>query len=64
MEQNRTEDCTNETDAERALTGTWVLYEIRLAVQKGYKFVEVHEVYENRVTQYDPQTGTGGHFVQ
>ena len=42
----------------------WVLDEIRLAVQKGYKLVEVHEVYEYRVTQYDPQTGTGGLFVQ
>ena len=35
-----------------------------LAVQKGYVLVEVHEVYEYRVTQYDPQTGTGGLFVQ
>ena len=24
----------------------------------------MHEVYEYRVTQYDPQTGTGGLFVQ
>jgi hypothetical protein len=59
MEQNRTEDCTHETDAERTLTGTWVLYEIRLAVQHGYKLVEVHEVYEYQVTRYDPQTGNG-----
>ena len=46
MEQNRTEDCTHETVAERALTGTWLLDEIRLAVQKGYVLVDVHEVYE------------------
>ena len=26
--------------------------------------MEVHEVYEYRVTQYDPQTGTGGLLVQ
>ena len=44
MEPNRTEDCSHETVAERALTGTWVLDEIRLAVQKGYELVEVHEV--------------------
>ena len=30
--------------------------EIRLAVKKGYKLVEVHEVYEYQVRQYDPQT--------
>ena len=54
----------HETVAERTLTGTWVLDEIRLDVKKGYKLVEVHEVYEYQVTQYDPQTGTGGFFVQ
>ena len=44
IQQNRTEVCTHVTFAERALTGTWVLDEIRLAVKKGYKLVEVHEV--------------------
>ena len=63
MEQNRTADCTHETVAERALTGTWVLDEMRLAVQKGYILVEEHEVYEYRMTQYDKMTGTGGLFV-
>ena len=43
-----------------ALIGTWVLDEIRLAVQKGYELVEMHEVYEYQVTQCDPQTGNGG----
>ena len=41
-----------------------MLDEIRLAVQKGYELVEVHEVYEYRVTQYDPQTSNGGLFAQ
>jgi hypothetical protein len=27
--------------AERALTGTWVIDEVRLAVQKGYIVVEI-----------------------
>jgi hypothetical protein len=64
MQQNRIEDCTHETVAERALIGTWVLDEIRLAVQHGYEVVEVHEVYEYQVTRYDPQTGDGGLFAQ
>jgi hypothetical protein len=64
MQQNETEDCTHETVAERVLTGTWVLDEIRLAVQHGYEGVEVHEVYEYQVTRYDPQTGDGGLFAQ
>ena len=44
VEQNRTLVCTHETVVERALTGTWVLDVISLAVQKGYNLVEVHEV--------------------
>jgi hypothetical protein len=54
IQQNQTEDCTHETAAARKFTGTWVLNEIRLAVQHGYKLVEVHEVYEFQVTRYDP----------
>ncbi len=57
IEYNRTEPFTHETVAEKALTGTWVLDEIRLDLKKGYKLVEVHEVYEYQVAQYDPQTG-------
>ena len=33
-------------------------------MKKGYKLVEVHEVYEYQVKQYDPQTGSGVLFVQ
>ena len=31
---------------------------------KGYKLLEVNEVYEYQVTQYDPQTGNGGLLAQ
>jgi hypothetical protein len=33
-------------------------------VQKGYKDIEVHEVYEYDVTNYDPAIREGGPFVQ
>ena len=35
--------CQHLLDAERAISGTWVLDEVRLAVTKGYKFLEIHE---------------------
>jgi hypothetical protein len=38
--------------------------EVRLAVQKGYQVIEVYEMYEYKVTQYDPQTGRGGLFAE
>lgn len=43
-EQNMTTQCTHETIAERTMLGTWVLDEVRLAVQKGNKIFKVHEV--------------------
>ena len=50
-------------DEDRALTGTWVMDDVRLAVEKGYKILEIYEVYEYQVTQYNPETSEGGHFV-
>jgi len=57
-------ECAHETVDERDLIGTWVIDEVRLAVQKVYEVIEIFEVYEYAVTQYDPQTGQGGHFVE
>jgi len=53
--------CTrHRSDAERCLEGTWVIDELRLAVDKGYKIFEILEVYEYQVTRYDLETGNGG----
>jgi len=37
--------------------------EVKLAVDKGYRILEIYEVYEYQVTQYNPETGEGGLFV-
>ena len=37
--------------------------EVRLAVDRGYKILEIQEVYQYEVTQYDPDTGEGGVFM-
>jgi len=37
--------------------------EVRLAVEKGYRILEIYEVYEYLVTQYNPETGEGGLFI-
>jgi len=37
--------------------------EIRLAVQKGYRILEFHEVHKYQVTQYNPEIGEGALFV-
>jgi hypothetical protein len=46
------------------LDGTWVIDEVRLAVSKGYRILEIQEVYQYEVTQYDPETSDGGLFVE
>ena len=58
-----TGECVHTSDEERALTGTWLMDEVRLAVEKGYKILEICEVYEYQVTQYNPETDEGGLFV-
>jgi len=39
------------------------LDEVRLAVEKGYRILEIYEVYEYQVTQYKRETGEGRLFV-
>ena len=63
LEHNAKRECQHLSDAERCLEGTWVIDEVRLAVAKGYKILEILEVYEYRVTRYNPETGEGGLFV-
>ena len=51
----------HEDPTERRLTGTWCAPELQLALEKGYKIVEVHEVYQYPGTmQFDPETGEDG----
>jgi hypothetical protein len=33
--------------------------EERVAVKKGYQVIEIYEVYEYQITQYDPQNKDG-----
>ena len=62
-EQNMLGQCQYFSDAERAISGTWVLDEIRLAVTKSYRVTEIQEVYKYVVTQYDTSLDEGGLFL-
>jgi len=64
QEHNAKSECRHRSDAERCLEGTWVIDEVRLAVDKGYKILEILEFYEYQVTRYDPETGNGGLFAE
>jgi hypothetical protein len=64
LEHNTTGECQHFNDAERCLEGTWVIDEVRFAVNKGYKILEIQEVYQYEVTQYNLNTGVGGLLVE
>jgi hypothetical protein len=46
------------------LDGTRAIVEVRLAVAKGYKILEIQEMYQYEVTQYNPKTGDGSLLVE
>jgi hypothetical protein len=46
------------------LDGTWIINEVRLAVAKVYKIIEIQEGYQHELTKYNPETGDGGVFVE
>jgi hypothetical protein len=57
----------NQTDCthcdERCIVGTWVLDELRKAVQMGYDLVEVFVFWEYGVSCLDKDTSSGGLFA-
>ena len=55
--------CTHENVADREFTNIWVVQKIRKAVSVGYKIVNIYEIWQYEVTQYNPQTMEGGHFT-
>jgi len=64
FERNISGECKHLRDDERALIGTWVLDEVRLAVENVYRFLDIYEVYEYQITQYNRETAEGGLFVE
>jgi len=64
QEHNTTIEYQHLRDAERCLEGTWMIDDVRLAVHRGHKVLEIQEFYQYEVTQYDPHTGEGGLFAE
>lgn len=63
VERRQQEPCTC-SDAQRALTGTYCTPELKKAVEKGYRILNIYEVYHwSKTSQYDPVTKTGGLFA-
>jgi len=63
QERNTTIESQHLSDAERCLEGTWVIDEVRLAVDREYKILEIQDCYQHEVTQYVPNTCEGVLFM-
>ncbi|XP_018576210.1 uncharacterized protein LOC108914802 [Anoplophora glabripennis] len=60
--QHMSDECEH-TEDERALTGTWVIDEVLKSLEKGYKIVEIYEIWKYKIEQYNPNTKSGGLFA-
>ena len=52
------------SDEERCIVGTWVVDEVRKAIEMGYGLVDVLEFWEYEVTCFDRGTNSGGLFAE
>jgi len=50
-------------DEVRVLIGKWIMDDVKLAVENGNHILEICDVYECKVNQYNPETGEGRIFV-
>ncbi|XP_074026164.1 uncharacterized protein [Leptinotarsa decemlineata] len=57
-------ECTHICEEERSLSGTWVIDEVLKALEKGYKLMEIYEIWKYKVVQYDPAIKSGGLFSE
>uniref|UniRef100_A0ABD2W618 DNA-directed DNA polymerase n=1 Tax=Trichogramma kaykai TaxID=54128 RepID=A0ABD2W618_9HYME len=57
-------DCPHEDLEDRALIGTWVVDELRKAIQKGYKILNLYVVWQYEIIQYDESKNSKGLFTE
>ena len=55
--------CTN-SDEDRCIVGTWVVDEVRKAVNIGFDLVDVFQFWEYEVTCFDKDANSGGLFAE
>ncbi|XP_025163157.1 uncharacterized protein LOC112590523 [Harpegnathos saltator] len=60
----RTQACTQENPADREFEGTWVSCELRKAIEKGNRVTSVSEIWNYKISRYDPSTRQGELFAE
>ncbi|XP_046399322.1 uncharacterized protein LOC124165837 [Ischnura elegans] len=54
----------SHSERDRAITGTWVSAEVKMALSMGYNILEIHEAWHYSVNSYDPVKKDGGLFTE
>ncbi|XP_049819109.1 uncharacterized protein LOC126264608 [Aethina tumida] len=62
-ESSQQHECCH-MEEERSFTGTWVIVEVLKAWEKGYRIVEVFEVWSYETRQYNHAAGQLGFFTE
>ena len=55
--------CTHTSINDHAFEGTWISEELKKAVGKGYEILKIYEIWQYKITQYNPITNERGPFV-
>jgi len=55
-------ECIRALSADREFIDVWVSCELRKALEKGYLVTNVSEIWQFRITRFDPYTRQGGLF--
>jgi hypothetical protein len=58
------QDDYTHSDEERCIVGTWIVDEVRNAVDIGYSLVDMYEFWEYEVTCFDKDTNSGSLFAE
>ena len=62
---DNTKPCKHEKEEDRALVGTWVSIELFAALERGFRILDVYELWNFlKTTQYDKVTGLEGIFAK
>ncbi|XP_033214080.1 uncharacterized protein LOC117171136 [Belonocnema kinseyi] len=56
-------ECLHKDESQRVFEGTWVSLKLKRAIELGYKFIEISEIWQYMIVQYDPSTHKGGLFA-
>lgn len=56
-------ECDHD-DEQRALSGTWIIDQVKKALELGYKFLVIFEIWNYKIEQYDKTKRTGRLFTE